>query len=136
MLAAVVSTKQGPFAQSKGLDVSCASQGYTIWWLMKNFILKATYRGVAIPGLDTERANHGPSQREAMEMSAEMRLKELTAALTAQKLREPDLGSFYFQIAPQSGVQLADDEEGGDVGDSDAAAPSGDVTDAGLYDGL
>ena len=37
MLAAVVSTKQGPFAQSKGLDVSCASQGYTIWWLMKNF---------------------------------------------------------------------------------------------------
>ena len=97
MLASVVYTKQGPFAKMKGLDVGCPIQGFTIWWLMKNFIIPATRRGVVIPGLSAEAVAHGPSQSEAMDASATTKLAELTAVMESSGTPVPDLASFYYQ---------------------------------------
>ena len=99
MVSGLVSTRQRHFAGMKGMDVKCPIQGYAIWWLMKHFIIPATRHGVAIPGLDSARLNHGPSQRDAMETSATAKLAELTAVLGAQGTPIPDMGSLFFQVA-------------------------------------
>lgn len=114
MLAGVVATRQVPFASMKNLDVKCPIQGYTIWWLMKHFVIKATHRGVDVPGLDTTRVNHGPSQREAMEASATAKLSELTAVLSAQGTPVPALSSLFFQVAEEeeeAGERRAEEDE-------------------------
>ena len=51
LLTAVVSTRQGPFAEMKGMSIECPVQGYAVWWLMKNVMMAALHRGVNVPGL-------------------------------------------------------------------------------------
>ena len=102
LLAGVVGTRQGPFENMKGLDVKCPVQGYTIWWLMKYFIIPATRHGVVIPGLDVARVNHGASQRDAMETSAALKLEELTGVLNLSNTPVPDLGSLFFQVSTRT----------------------------------
>ena len=118
MLAGVVATRQAPFVSMKNLDVKCPIQGYTIWWLMKHFVIKATHRGVDVPGLDTTRVNHGPSQRDAIEASATAKLSELTAVLSAQETPLPALNSLFFQVAEEEEDQAGEqrDEEDEDDG--------------------
>ena len=105
ILSGLVATRQGPFAHMKHLDVKCPIQGYTIWWLMKHFILKASHRMVQVPGLDATRVHHGSSQRDAMEESATAKLSELTAVISALGTPVPALSSLFFQEA-------ANEEEG------------------------
>jgi hypothetical protein len=115
ILAGVVATRQGPFARMKCLNVKCSIQGYTIWWLMKHFVIKATHRGVEVPGLDTTRVNHGPCQRDSMEASATAKLSELTAVLSAQDTPVQALSSLFFQVAEegedQAGERRAEESE-------------------------
>jgi len=48
LLTAVISTRQGPFAEMKGMSIKCPAQGYAVW---KNVMMAALHRWVNVPGL-------------------------------------------------------------------------------------
>jgi len=73
MLSGLITARVGIFSRMSGLDVSDKIQGYTLWWIMKYFLIKAAMKNVKIPGLVTEPVHgNGDSQCDSVLLTANM----------------------------------------------------------------
>ncbi len=121
MLSGLITARVGVFSRMSGLDVSDKTQGYTIWWLTKHFLIKAATKGVKIPGLETEPGNcNGDSPCDSMLLSANAKLEQFENIFATEKKPLPELFELFFQVADdQPACEDADYAHVGDDRDAD-----------------